>query len=86
MCHNNLYHLKEEYNGQKKALSNFKIADIINKFEGICYATSLDLNMVYYTIQLDPDSKKLCTIITLWGEYQYLWLPMGVNMSPNIFQ
>ena len=55
MFHTNLYHCKEESNGQKKALSNFKIADILNKFEGICYATSLDLNIVYYTIQLDSD-------------------------------
>ena len=63
-----------------------KIADILQKLEGICYATSLDLNMGYYTVRLDPDSQKLCTIITPWGKYQYLRLPMGVNVSPDIFQ
>ena len=61
-------------------------ADVLQKLEGICYATSLDLNMGYYTVWLDPDLQKLCTIITLWDKYQYLRLPMGVNMSPDIFQ
>ena len=46
----------------------------------------MDLNIGYYTVQLDPDSQKLCTIITPWGKYQYLGLPMGVNVSPDIFQ
>ena len=63
-----------------------KIADVLQKLEGICYATSLDLNMGYYSVRLDPDSQKLCTIITPWGKYQYLWLTMGVNVSPDIFQ
>ena len=57
-----------------------KIADILQKLEGMRYATSLDLNMGYYTVCLDPDSQKLCTIITPWGKYQYLRLPMGVNV------
>ena len=39
-----------------------KIADVLQKLEGIHYATSLDLNMGYYTVWLDPDSQKLCTI------------------------
>ena len=47
---------------------------------------SLDLNMGYYMVRLDLDSQKLCTITTPWGKYQYLRLPMGVNISPDIFQ
>ena len=42
--------------------------------------------MGYFTLRLDPDSQKKCTIITPWGKYQYLHLPMGVNVSPDIFQ
>ena len=49
-----------------------KIVDVLQKLEGIRYATSLDLNMDYYTVWLDPDSQKLCTIIKPWGKYQYL--------------
>ena len=62
-----------------------KIADVLQKLEGMHYAISLDLNMSYYTVRLDPDSQKLCTIITPRGKYQYLWLLMGVNVSPHKF-
>ena len=41
-----------------------KISDApLQKIE-ITYATSLDLNMGYYTLMLDPDSQKICTMIT----------------------
>ena len=50
------------------------------------YASTLDLNMGYFTIRLDPDSQKICTIILPWGKYSYLRLPMGVSGSPDIFQ
>jgi hypothetical protein len=42
--------------------------------------------MCYYTIRLRPDSQKLCTIVTPFGKYQYLRLPMGISCSPDIFQ
>lgn len=54
--------------------------------EGFTYATSLDLNMGYYTIRLDGDAQKICTIILPWGKYSYQRLPMGVCGSPDIFQ
>ena len=50
----------------------------------ICHR--LDLNMGYYTIRLDPDASKICTIIFPWGKYSYLRLPMGIAGSPDIFQ
>jgi hypothetical protein len=49
-------------------------------------ATALDLNMGYYTIRLDPDASKICTIIFPWGKYSYKRLPMGIAGSPDIFQ
>ena len=54
--------------------------------ERFTYATALDLNMGYYTIRLDPDAQKICTIILPWGKYSYLRLPMGVAGSLDIFQ
>jgi hypothetical protein len=63
-----------------------KIAQILQELEEFAYATSLDLSMGYYTIKLDSDAGKLCTIFTPSSKYQYLRLPMGVSCSPNIFQ
>jgi hypothetical protein len=63
-----------------------KISTVLQELEGFTYATALDLNMGYYTIRLDPDSSKICTIIFPWGKYSYLRLPMGIACSPDIFQ
>ena len=54
-----------------------KIQDLLLKLEGFQHATSLDLNMGYYHIELMPFSKRLCTIIMPWGRYEYQQLPMA---------
>ncbi len=63
-----------------------KIQDLLLKLEGFQYATSLDLNMGYYHIELSPDSKRLCTIVLPFGKFEYQRLPMGLCNSPDIFQ
>ena len=40
-----------------------KISTVLQELEGLTFATVLDLNMGYYTIRLDPDASKICTII-----------------------
>ena len=40
-----------------------KIQDMLLNLEGFAYASSLDLNMGYYHIELNPDSKKYCTAL-----------------------
>ena len=62
-----------------------KISTVLQELEGFTFATSLDLNMVYYTISLDPDASKICTIFFPWGKYSFLWLPMSTSGSPDIF-
>jgi hypothetical protein len=62
------------------------IAQMLQELEKFAYATSLDFNMGYYTIRLHPDYQKLSTIVTPFGKYQYLRLPMGISCSPDIFQ
>ena len=42
--------------------------------------------MGYYHIELEPDSRKLCTLVFPFGKYEYLRLPMGLCNSPDIFQ
>ena len=63
-----------------------KITDMLQKLEGFMYATSLDLNMGYYHMLLTPFSSRLCTIVLPWGKYEYLRLPMGLCISPDVFQ
>jgi transposase InsO family protein len=63
-----------------------KIQDLLLKLEGFQYATSLDLNMGYYHIELSPRSKTYCTLVLPWGKYECQRLPMGLCNSPDIFQ
>ena len=62
------------------------ISDILQTLQGFQFATSLDLNMGYYTIRLSPSAQDMCTIITPYGKYSYQRLPMGVSASSDIFQ
>ena len=59
---------------------------VLQELEGFTFATALELLMAYYTIRLDPDASKICTIIFPWGKYSYKRLPMGVAGSSDIFQ
>jgi hypothetical protein len=59
---------------------------VLQELEGFTFAMALDLNMGYYTIRLDPDASRICTIIFPWGKYSYKRLLMGIACSPDIFQ
>jgi hypothetical protein len=61
-----------------------KIAQMLHELKEFAYGTCLDFSMVYYTIKLDSDAQKLCIIVTHFGKYQYLKLPMGISCSPNV--
>ncbi len=63
-----------------------KISTILQELEGFTYATTLDLNMGYYTIRLDPTAAEMCTIIFPWGKYSSQRLPMGFAGLADIFQ
>jgi hypothetical protein len=63
-----------------------KISTVLQEIEGFSYATALDLSMGYYTIRLDPDASKICTIIFPWGKYSCKRLTMGIAGSLDIFQ
>ncbi len=45
-----------------------KISMVLQELEGFTFATALDLNMGYYTIRLDPNASRICTVIFPWGK------------------
>ncbi len=63
-----------------------KISTVLQELEGFTSATTLDLNMGYHTIKMDPDSSKIFNLIFSWCKYYCLHLPLGIAGSPYIFQ
>ena len=48
----------------------------------------LDLNDVFHSLRLSEASKKYCRILIYFGSASYLYqrMPMGLNLSPSIWQ
>ena len=99
MGSSHLYHPKKD--GTVRFISDFRelnkrikrkpfpipnIQDMLLNLEGFQCATSLDLNMGYYHIKLNPASREMCTIVLPFGKCEYQRLPMGLCNSPDIFQ
>ncbi|MGH7974124.1 MAG: reverse transcriptase domain-containing protein, partial [bacterium] len=76
--------LNENLERQPYLLPNLQ--DTIRRHESFSFLTKIDLNMGYYTLELDQESSKLCTIITPWGQFRYLLLPLGVMSAVDLFQ
>jgi len=60
-----------------------EIIQSIGKFE---FVSTIDLNMGYYSIPLDEDSKKLCATILPFGIYLYNFSPMGIAVATDVLQ
>ena len=71
-------------NGTVRFISEFRELNKIIKTKplGFRYATSLDLTLItlLYVLYLG-----LCTIVLLWGKFEYEILPLGLCNSPDIF-
>jgi len=55
--------IKLNFRIKRKTYPVPKISDVMLKLECFQYGTSLDLNMGYYHIEFNPDTRKLCTIV-----------------------
>ena len=62
------------------------INEMLLKLEDFQNAMSLDLIMGYYHVRLTKKASCLCSVIIMWGKYQYKRLTMEVANSPDIFQ
>ena len=56
------------------------------KLSGGKYLSKLDLSRAYLQLQLDDNSKKLVTMNTHRGLFQYHRLPFRVSAAPAVFQ
>ena len=63
-----------------------RINDTLQSMEGFQWATTLDLSMGYWTVELDPTTKNMTTITTEFGKFRYNVLPMGFVISSDVFQ
>ena len=63
-----------------------RIQDIMLKQRGYSHFTKIDLSMMFYCFEMDEESKRLCTITTPFGKYQYNRVPMGIKVSPDFAQ
>jgi hypothetical protein len=62
------------------------IQEILRTVNGLTFVSILDLNMGFWTIQLDKESQQLTTVILPWGKYSYQCLVMALSVSPDIYQ
>ena len=63
-----------------------QFSDLLSSLAGARVFTKLDLAHAYLQLALDEESKKLVTVSTHKGLFQYNRLPFGVASAPAIFQ
>jgi len=71
---------------KRKPFPILRIGETLQSLQGFTWASTLDLSMGYWTIELDPETKDMTTITTEFGKFRYNVLPMGFVISSDVFQ
>ena len=61
-------------------------ADLLQDIGRCSYVLALDLSMGYYHFKSDKKVQDVSTFVLLWGLCKHLRLPMGLSVSPDLFQ
>lgn len=63
-----------------------RVDEVFNNFRGCGIFAILDLKTAYLQLALDEASRKLLTVTTHLGLFEFLRMPYGVSSAPAIFQ
>ena len=63
-----------------------RIGDTMQQLELFQYSMAIDLNMVYYIIQIFPVIRNPKTIVTEFGKFRYNKVLIGLCVSKDMFQ
>lgn len=61
------------------------IDELIQRYHGVKYFTSIDLRASYWQIPIAPESRKYTAFIHAGRSYQFKVLPFGLNISSGVF-
>ena len=62
------------------------VDELIAKFLGCKVFSIVDMKKVYWMVPLHPDSRPLTCMSIDIGRYQWTQLPMGLNVTSDVFQ
>ena len=63
-----------------------RIQDILDKFKGASYFTTLDLASGFHQVEMKPEHIEYTTFTTEFGNYFFLVIPFGLMNAPLTFQ
>jgi len=62
------------------------ITDMLQDIGNYTYVTAIDLSMGFYHFSLDKEAQDMSTFMVPFGLFKFIRLPMGLSVSPDIFQ
>ncbi|GBN87706.1 Transposon Ty3-G Gag-Pol polyprotein [Araneus ventricosus] len=62
------------------------IEDILDRLQGSCVFSTIDLKNAFFHVDVNKDSRKYTSFVTHEGQYQILKVPFGLCNSPAVFQ